>query len=868
MKASGPIVDFRPIQCVSLCKGVFSPQRRCFAEAHRVVNRPKKCLEGYGAPVSARVETLLSQLTLEEKVSLLAGRNFWHTVAVDRLEIPRMRVSDGPAGVRGSLLDGPASLNIPCSTALGATWDPALIREVGELLGREARAKGARVHLAPTVNLHRTPVGGRNFECMSEDPLLTALLAVEYVNGVQSAGVASCIKHFVGNDTEFERYTIDSRIDERTLREMYLVPFERAVSDAGVMSVMTSYNRVNGPYAADSEWLLAGVLRGEWGFDGAVISDWYGLHSTADGINAGTDLEMPGPTLHRGEKLLAAVRAGEVTEQVIDARVTAVLMLMERTGALDEVPGEETTRDDDDDLALVRRAGAAGMVLVKNETVHTGPVLPIDPAMVRRIALVGPNAERATIMGGGSAKVTPTRVSDPLEALRRRFAADGVEVVHARGCSIDRTVPELPRHLASDVIAEFFAAPDDLDDPAAVPLVTDTLENFRVNWFVDPVRRRATLPFGARVTFSFSPDVDGEWTFGLECVGAGRLIIDGATVIDTTGAPVGGSFFGNGNVEQRGTATLTAGASCTVCVEVRYVPGITGGSGMNLGARPPEDPEQMLTEAVEAAASSDIAIVVVGTTAEWESEGWDRDDIALPGRQNELVARVASAAPATAVVINAGSPVSMPWLDDVEAVIVAWFAGQEMGDALADVLVGDIEPGGRLPVTFPHTLEDTPAFEHHPGRNGAAHYLEGRLVGYRWYDTVGREPLFPFGFGLGYADISVEDAVALDPFRLSVGLQNRSDRDGTQTVQVYAHRLDRRGLPGDEPEQRLVGFARVRVAAGGRTEAVVNLDRDAYRTWDADAGAWVSWTGGVELRVGTSSRHFGARVGLASIVAP
>lgn len=834
--------------------------------AGRAANRPEKAPHGYGAPVSARVATLLSQLTLEEKVSLLAGRNFWHTVSIERLGIPRMRVSDGPAGVRGSLLDGPASLNIPCSTALGATWDPGLIREVGELLGREARAKGARVHLAPTVNLHRTPVGGRNFECMSEDPLLTALLAVEYVNGVQSAGVASCIKHFVGNDTEFERYTIDSRIDERTLREMYLVPFERAVADAGVMSVMTSYNRINGPYAADNEWLLAGVLRGEWGFDGAVISDWYGLHSTAEGVNAGTDLEMPGPTLHRGEKLLAAVRDGDVSELVIDARVTAVLMLMERTGALDEMPGEETTREDADDLDLVRRAGAAGMVLVKNETVHTGPVLPLDSTVVRRIALVGPNAHRATIMGGGSAKVTPTRVAQPLEALRRRLADDGVEIVHARGCSIDRTVPELPRHLASDVVAEFFASPDDLDDPGAVPLVTDTLEGFRVNWFVDPARRRANLPFGARISFSFTPDVDGEWTFGLECVGAGRLTIDGATVIDTKGAPVGGSFFGNGNVEVRGTAVLKAGSACTACVEVRYVPGITGGSGLNLGARPPEDPERMLAEAVDAAASSDLAIVVVGTNAEWESEGWDRDDIALPGLQNELVARVASAAPATVVVVNAGSPVSMPWLDDVEAVLVAWFAGQEMGDALAEVLVGDVEPGGRLPVTFPRSLEDTPAFEHHPGRNGEAHYLEGRLVGYRWYDTVGREPLFPFGFGLGYADITVEEATALDPYTVSVGLQNRSDRDGVQTVQVYAHRRDRAGLPGDEPDQRLVGFARVPVAAGSRTEAVVRLDRHAYRTWDAEVGAWVSWTGGVELRVGTSSRHVGARIAIASIV--
>ncbi|MEY3745000.1 MAG: beta-glucosidase 2, partial [Actinomycetota bacterium] len=262
--------------------------------------------------MTKRVEDLLDQLTLEEQVSLLAGRNIWETVPIERLDIPRMRVSDGPAGVRGSKFDGPASMNIPCGTAIAASWNRSLVRQLGELLGREMHAKGARVHLAPTVNLHRTPVGGRNFECMSEDPYLTAETAVEYVRGVQSQGVASCIKHFVGNDTEFERMTIDSQIDERTLREVYLVPFERAVRDAEVMSVMTSYNRINGDFGADSTPMLQGVLRHEWGFDGCVISDWFGVHSTAASVNAGCDLEMPGPTLHRGQQLIDAVERGEV----------------------------------------------------------------------------------------------------------------------------------------------------------------------------------------------------------------------------------------------------------------------------------------------------------------------------------------------------------------------------------------------------------------------------------------------------------------------------------------------------------------------------------------------------------------------------
>ena len=274
--------------------------------------------------MAKNIDDLLARASVEELVALTSGRDFWHTNPLPRLGIPAMRVSDGPVGARGTRYDGAPSINVPCSTLLAATWDPALVEQVGGLLGRETRAKGASVLLAPTVNLHRTPVGGRNFECMSEDPVLTAQTAVAYVRGVQSEGVASCIKHFVGNDTEFERMSIDSHIDERTLRETYLVPFEAAVTRAGVMAVMTAYNRINGPWAADSP-LIADVLRGEWGFDGAVISDWYGLHSTVDGVKAGLDLEMPGPTLHRGARLVEAVERGEVSIDDLRARARSVL---------------------------------------------------------------------------------------------------------------------------------------------------------------------------------------------------------------------------------------------------------------------------------------------------------------------------------------------------------------------------------------------------------------------------------------------------------------------------------------------------------------------------------------------------------------
>ena len=800
---------------------------------------------------SSRVEALLDQMTLEEQVSLLAGSNMWNTVPNERLNIPKLRVSDGPAGVRGSRFDGPASMNIPCSTAIAASWDMSLVREVGELLGRELESKGARVHLAPTVNLHRTPVGGRNFECMSEDPLLTAMTALEYVKGVQSNGVASCIKHLVGNDTEFERMTIDSQIDERTLREMYLLPFERAVKDADVLSIMTSYNRINGPYAADSKWLLQDVVRDEWGFDGAFISDWYGLHSTAEGANAGLDLEMPGPALHRGQKLIDSVKNGEVTVDVIRERARNVLNLMERTGALDSPPGPEFTRDDAHDLTLLRRASSAGMVLLQNNDA----TLPLNADALKTVAVLGPNASTATIMGGGSAHVTPTRVSHPLDALKNRLQPLGVDVKHSAGCNINKKLPELDARNLSDVRMDYFNDVAQMDDPSAVPEMAGTTGVFRLLWTGDPLgRREPNISFGARMSATFTPHISGEWSFSLESVASARIIIDGNILLDNAEVPSGGSFFGMGKPETIIKIALKAEREYSLVVEVRHTPMGSALSGLNIGAMAPIDADQM-GEAIDLAAQCDVSIVVVGTNDDWESEGWDREDIDLPGKQDILIHEVAKVSKRTIVVINAGSPVAMPWLNEVDAVLYTWFAGQEMGDALVDILMGDVEPSGRLPVTMPRRMEDTPAAEHHPGRNGAAKYLEGRLIGYRWYDTIGREPQFPFGFGLGYSQIDITDAATSGTHMVNTTLTNTSDRDGVQVVQVYAHLVNRDGLANDEPFQRLVGWTRVVVPAGASVNAVIKLDRDAFRTWDVEASAWTQWSGEVELRVGTSSRH-------------
>jgi len=804
--------------------------------------------------MSKRVEDLLDGMTLEEQVAITSGRTMWSTQPVERLGVQRLRVSDGPAGVRGSRFDGPPSLNVPCGTAIAASWDPSLVRRLGGLLGRELVSKGARVHLAPTVNLHRTPVGGRNFECFSEDPYLSAVAAVQYVTGVQESGVGSCIKHFVGNDTEFERTTIDSRIDERTMRELYLVPFERAVRDAAVMSVMSAYNRLNGPYAGDSHWLLTTVLRDEWGFDGLVMSDWFGVKSTAEAVNAGLDLEMPGPPVWRSEKLIAAVHAGEVTVETVRERARNVLTLLERTGGLDEPPGPEFSRDDAADHGLIREAGAAGMVLLRNRN----GALPLIPGSLRSIAMVGPNAATGQVMGGGSAHVSPTRVSHPLDAISARLAAVGVTVAHAQGCNINKSLPEIDQRLVDSAVLEIFESPEAMDAGEA-PRITGTTGAFRFNWFNDPLGRRGSHAYGVRLSMGLTPDHSGEWTFGVESVGSVRLHVDGRLILDNHNVPRGGSFFGTGKPEVSSMVSLEAGRRVDVSVEVRHVPTGMGLGGLNLGAKAPVNPVT-IGAAVDAAASADATIVVVGTNDDWESEGWDRTDIALPGDQDELIRAVAGVSKRTIVVVNAGSPVAMPWLDEVDAVLVSWFPGQEFGEALTDVLVGEVEPGGRLPVTFPRRLEDSPAFEHHPGRNGVTEYREGRLIGYRWYDKTGREPLFEFGFGLGYADPVVVSASASGSHRVVAAVRNDGDRDGTQVVQVYAHLVDRTGLADDEPDQRLVGFAKVTVPAGTTRDVTVDLDVDAYRTWDLADSAWATWSGAVELRVGTSSRRIAERI--------
>lgn len=761
-------------------------------------------------------------------IDLLAGVDTWHTPAV--ADVPAIRMSDGPAGVRGTDWAGPASASFPCGSSLAATFDPELVREVGRALGREARSKSAHVLLGPTVNLHRTPVGGRNFECMSEDPWLTADIATAYVEGVQSERVACCIKHFVGNDTEFARMEVSSEIDERVLRELYLVPFEAAVA-AGVRSIMTAYNRLNGTWCSEHEWLLTGVLRDEWGFDGLVVSDWFGTHSAAASLRAGLDVEMPGPPRHRGEPLRRALAGGEVTAEQVLAAAERVRALAEWTGAR-STGTDETTADDPGTRAVIRRAAAAGSVLLRNEE----GALPL-PATAT-VALIGPYADTGRMQGGGSAKVRIDRPAGLLGALRERTAS----VEHAVGCRIDRSLPALRGEFTLELT------------DASGGSITEPRRRLEL------VRQDASdglaSEFAARVVGSFTPDSSGTWRIGIRSVGPCAVRFDGVEVVAVPPDAPGGSFFGYGSDEIIGTVDLVAGSPVQVEVDLPLGPN-PGVRGFSVGGRPAAEPD-LIAEAVELAGRAEVAVVVVGTNDEWETEGEDRTTIGLPGRQDELVSAVAAVNARTVVVVNAGAPVAMPWVDEVAAILHVWFPGGQLGPAITDVLVGDVEPGGRLPVTFPRRLEDTPAAPFHPGDGVRAHYGEGLAIGHRWYERERIEPLFPFGHGLGYTTFHLTDPelmVERDDAGVPTGVTvtaevtNTGERPGSEVVQVYARYVGEH--PGVEPLVRFVASSKVHVVPGATRRVAVEVPVRRLCSWID--GRWLLAPGGHELSVGRSS---------------
>ncbi|MCA5923811.1 beta-glucosidase [Curtobacterium oceanosedimentum] len=811
------------------------------------VNDASTASSAAATPLTERIDALLDQLTTDEKVQLLTGRDFWTTWPIEKIGLRRILMSDGPSGVRGEVWDErDPSLNLPSATALSASWDRAIAKRYGAAAAVEARRKGVDVVLGPTINLHRSPLGGRHFEAFSEDPVLTGDLAASYVEGVQENGVAATPKHYIANDYETDRFTASTEVSDRALRELYLLAFEKAVTEAHAWAIMSSYNAINGVTASEHD-LLETPLSSEWGFDGIVVSDWTGVRSV-DSAKASQDVAMPGPNLWWSEgPLLAAVQAGDVPMDAIDRKVRRILTLAARVGALEGFePVAAQPVHVEDGVAFVREAEAEGVVLVRN----TG-VLPLEAPGAARIAVIGHNADQARSQGGGSATVVPSHVVSPLDGIRSAFPDATVE--YAIGAVVQEGIAEFPLSTITN--------PATGEPGARVAFVKGGEE-----LYVEDRRATALFWFGGDaptreadrldITTTYTAESTGTVRIGIGAAGRSRMWIDDELVLDEDvpyeGDQLGAAFL---NPPARSVpVSVEAGQQVAVRIEYDVVQdeALGGVLAYQFGTEPSdEDPAVLIEEAVRTATGADVAVVVVGTNSKVESEGYDRSSLALPGHQDDLVRAVAAVNPNTVVVVNAGSPVEMPWRNDVAAVLLTWFGGQEYGNAVADVLTGAREPGGRLPTTWPVAMADVPVLDVTP-TDGKVSYDEGVHIGYRAWLRAGTEPAYPFGHGLGYTTWSIEGVTATPTVRegdaviVTATVANTGDRAGKHVVQVYASRAE---SAVDRPVRWLVGFAPVRLAAGESTEVSIEVPARAFAHWD---GSWRYEPGTFTLHVGAS----------------
>ena len=793
----------------------------------------------------SRIDDLLTQMTIEEKISMLAGADLWHSVPVPRLNIPQFKVTDGPNGARGAWgsMASP-SVATPVGIALGATWNPSLVEKVGNVLADELETKGAHILLAPTVNIHRTPIAGRNFECYSEDPYLSGMIASAYIKGIQDKGKGACIKHFVANDQEYERFSISSEVDERTLREIYLEPFRIAIRNSRPWAVMSAYNRVNGTYACENDHMLNDILKGEWGFDGIVMSDWFGTYDK-DVPSGGLDLEMPGKARWMSEEhVMRALDDGPLTEEALDGKVRRLLGVLERAGLLGK-PELQPERGENkpQHRKVMREAAREAIVLLRNDG-----TLPLKKG-VRSIAVIGPYANAAQILGGGSSSVTPHYVVTPYEGIKSR--AGRIRVETTPGCHIYKNMPapEPGTLSTADGRTGLSFKVFNGTEFAGEPVFSEVTSRVQHGWFDTSVPNADQESFSVIMEGFFTPRESGVHTLGLNSVGWCKLYLDNRVLVDHSHDTEMGR-------QVTAQVRLEGGKSYPIKVEY-YWKGNPRWRSVNLGHQPPQ-PKDLIAEAVKLAKNSDVVILVAGLNGEWESEGFDRVDMKLPGNQNELIERVAKANKNTIVVLNAGSAVEMPWIEKVPAVLQLWYDGQEQGNALADLLFGDENPCGKLPTTFPVRLEDNPAYINYPGENGKVHYGEGIFVGYRYYDKKKIDPLFPFGHGLSYTTFKYSNlrlsAQAITPaqtIKVRVDVTNTGKRIGKEIVQLYVRDVKSTFA---RPEKELKGFAKVELKPGQTKTVTFTLDREAFWYFDTQKNAWSTEPGEFEILVGASSR--------------
>lgn len=847
-----------------------------------------------------RVEALLAQMTLDEKIAYVTGEVNWnygfYARPLERLGLPALQMADGPAGVRinkGDVHGGTATA-LPAPIALAATWQPELAREYGAVIGDECHRTDHNVSLGPAVDIARVPVGGRTFESYGEDPLLASRIGVAFVQGVQAQGVQACAKHYAINNQEDHRNSVDAVIDERTMHELYLKPFQALVREGEVASMMASFNRVNGEFACENPTLLTDILRDRMGFRGWIMSDYGANHSTAPAANAGLDQEQPGEG-HWGGQLWHAVQSGEVSEAVLDEKVRNILRPLVGMGQL-ENPAVIEEFDIDGHHETAQKIAEAAMVLLRNDG-----VLPLQG--VRKVALIGPDVDAVGARGGGSSMVRGTKGISPLDGLKSALG-DDVEVTVAYGS--DPVTPGALLPGPDAIPSSFFRTPSGErglqaefwtnTDLVGDPFLTRTEGQIELNLgfhnfpgFNAGSPRYEHLPTelngqaSVRYTGTLTVPVSGAYEFTVVSLGDYSFTLGDMTrssastdADDTAAEPTvpapaggGGGLAGSGGIDSGSgdatttTDTFSARLEAGVAYDVRLeyaantpAQGFLIGPRLRLAWTPPAGvfaPE--VEEAATLAREADVAIVAVRT---YEAEADDRPHMGLPSGQDDMIRAVLATGTPTVVVLMTGSPIDVTrWGGEPAALLQAWFPGQSQGDALARVLTGAVEPAGRLPLTIPASLADTPAAEAatYPGVDGRVHYTEGVMVGYRGVRADGPQPSYPFGHGLaytefGYSDLEVLAGTGDDVATIAVTVQNTGGRAGSEVVQVYVGELP---APVPTPALQLAGFARVELEPGASERVEIVVPRDAVSYYDVESHDFVSAQGAVEVHVGASS---------------
>ena len=797
-----------------------------------------------------RIESLISELTLEEKVSILSGSTAWHTTGVPRLNIPRVKMTDGPIGARGDSVSGATSACFPSASCLSSSWDKENVEDIARAIGVEAKSKDADVLLGPTINLHRHPLGGRHFECYSEDPILTGELASSYVKGVQSVGVSACLKHFIGNDTEYQRHFVSSNIDERTLRELYLLPFEMGVK-AGSLSVMSAYNQLNNIYCSSHADILNKILKDEWNFPGYVVSDWGAAQDTIGNANGGLDCEMPGPARSWGENLVKAVNDGKVLEEVVDDKVRRILRVADFTGRLDK-PEEKPEKSNNlkEDQALIRKAGSEGMVLLKNN--H---VLPLQKEKIKKLAVIGPNALKGQYLGGGSASLNPHYVVHPLEGIKAALD-ENVEVTYAKGCHTHKFLPAIPDSLFTEnegFSVDFYDGQEFKGSPIETKILKGNKFWAMGGFGLDIVAQSKRPSLSVRFSGTLKPEFSGEFDFEIFSIGPSRLLVDDEVLIDNwTSQEPGETFFAMGSAPKRGKIEFKEGQTYSLVIEYKWEGRFPA---VQIGMQAP-DQHDLMEEATSLAKEADAVILIVGTNSDWETVGNDRVSLDLPSNQDELIEKVCNLNKNTIVVLNTGSPCEMPWVDKANSILQCWFPGQEFGNSLSDILFGEVNPSGKLPTTFPKNLSDTPAYSTYPGKDLQMDYEEGLFIGYRWYDREEIEPLFAFGHGLSYTTFDYSNLRAVPPKGTSsvaafeLDITNSGDVFGKEIVQGYVKVSESKI---DRPIKELKKFEKVSLEPGESKKITFELTERDLSFWSETNQSWQVEPAEYILEVGASA---------------